>query len=79
MGEKVTNRNYVDHFVVLAFDDFETTFPSILYRRKHMAITGHSDALSAMCITIATTYLNHIVENFKKRFLYCVYHELSKI
>ncbi|CAO3668539.1 unnamed protein product [Rhizopus microsporus] len=79
MGEKVTNKDYVDNFVVLAFDDFKTAFGSIIYDRKRNCITGHSDSLSAACVTLATTYLNHIVENFKKRFFCYMYNKLCEI
>ncbi|CEP17421.1 hypothetical protein [Parasitella parasitica] len=79
MEEKVTNKNYLDNFVVLAFDGFKSTFPSITYSRKDTKVKGHSDSLSAACITIATTYLNHIVEKFKKRFFYYMYIRLGEV
>jgi hypothetical protein len=40
MGERVTNGHYIDNFVVLAFDDFTTPFPLIVYKRKDAGIKG---------------------------------------
>jgi hypothetical protein len=79
MDEKVTNKKYINSYVALAFADFKLNFPSIIYSRKDIRITGHSDSLSAGCATLATTYLNHIVENFKKRFFHYVYNEICEI
>lgn len=79
MSEKVTNKDFVNNFLVLAFDEFKTAFPSIIYSRKEARVKGHSDSLTAACVTLGTTYLNHIVENFKKRFFYYTYKRISEI
>ncbi|GAA5815664.1 hypothetical protein MFLAVUS_009177 [Mucor flavus] len=69
MGEKVTNKKYVSAGIALAFANFEKDHPSIVFSLKESNIKGYSDFLSAACVLLATTYLNHIAENFK-RFLY---------
>ncbi|GAA5797947.1 hypothetical protein HPULCUR_003345 [Helicostylum pulchrum] len=67
MSEKVTNKKYVSADIALAFADFKKDHPSIVFSLKDSNIKGYSDSLSAACVVLATTYLNHIVENFKRR------------
>lgn len=79
MGEKVTNKKYVSAGIALAFADFKKDHPSIVFSLKDSNIKGYSDSLSAACVVLATTYLNHIVENFKRRVLYYLSLKLSMI
>ncbi|KAI8082032.1 hypothetical protein BDF21DRAFT_451476 [Thamnidium elegans] len=46
---------------------------------KRSNIKGYSGSLSTACVVLATTYLNHIVENFKGRVLHYLSLELSMI
>ncbi|GAA5794728.1 hypothetical protein HPULCUR_000074 [Helicostylum pulchrum] len=63
MDEKVTNKKYVSAGIALAFADFKKDHPSIVFSLKDNNIKGYSGSLSAACVVLATTYLNHIVEN----------------
>lgn len=72
IGEKVTNKKFVSAGIALAFADFKKDHPSIVFSLKESNIKGYSDSLSAACVLLATTYLNHIVENFKRR-IYFIY------
>ncbi|GAA5801992.1 hypothetical protein HPULCUR_007452 [Helicostylum pulchrum] len=79
MGEKATNKKYVSASIALAFAYFKKDHPSIVFSLKDSNIKGYSDSLSAACVVLATTYLNHIVENFKRRVLYYLSLKLSMI
>ncbi|CEG75596.1 hypothetical protein RMATCC62417_10611 [Rhizopus microsporus] len=70
MGQKITNKAYISNSVALGFEDFKAERPSIVFSLKDDPIKGYSDALSAACVVLATTYLNYIVENFQRRVLY---------
>jgi hypothetical protein len=50
--------------------NFNKCNPKILHTLRDNKLTGYSDSLTAACVTIASTYLNHIVENFQYRILY---------
>ncbi|KAI8991670.1 hypothetical protein BDF20DRAFT_950608 [Mycotypha africana] len=67
LGKRVRNRQYMDMSVTLAFDDFKSKFPTIVYSLKTHPMKGYSDSLAAACVTLATTYSNFIVENFENR------------
>ncbi|KAG2192507.1 hypothetical protein INT46_008449, partial [Mucor plumbeus] len=58
---------------------FRQTHPSILFTLKDHKITGYSDSLSAACVTLATTHLNHIVENFERRIVYFIQIKLKDV
>ncbi|GAA5806839.1 hypothetical protein MFLAVUS_000187 [Mucor flavus] len=79
MGEKVTNKKFVSAGIALAFADFKKDHPSVVFSLKESNIKGYSGSLSAACVLLATTYLNHIVENFKRRILYYLPIKLSMI
>jgi len=72
MGQKVTNKKYLSNESVYSFDEFQQMYSKILHTLKDNKLTGYSDSLTAACVTIATTYLNHIVENFQNRILYFI-------
>ncbi|KAI8968405.1 hypothetical protein BDF20DRAFT_793511, partial [Mycotypha africana] len=63
LGKQVRNQQYMDMSVTLAFDDFKSKFPTIVYSLKK----GYSDSMAAACVTLATTYSNFIVENSENR------------
>ncbi|KAI8971607.1 hypothetical protein BDF20DRAFT_825415 [Mycotypha africana] len=67
LGKRVRNRQYMGMSVTLAFDDFKSKFPTIVYSLKTHPVKGYSDSLAAACVTLATTYSNFIVENFENR------------
>jgi hypothetical protein len=79
MGQKVTNKKYLSNEIVYLFDEFQQMYPKILHTLKDNKLTGYSDSLTAACVTIATTYLNHIVENFQNRILYFIQKKLRDI
>lgn len=80
MGARVTNKNFMSNSIVLAFDDFKQKHPNIVYQPEQGTSTkGYSDPLSAACVTLSTSYLNHIVENFDKRLLYYLYIKIKAI
>ncbi|KAI8987895.1 hypothetical protein BDF20DRAFT_852726 [Mycotypha africana] len=69
--------SYINHTVALTFDDVATDDPSIISPFKDQKIKGYSDAMTAACESIATTYMNHMVENFTKRIRYYLYWALK--
>ncbi|KAI8970483.1 hypothetical protein BDF20DRAFT_826035, partial [Mycotypha africana] len=77
LGQKITNKAYINHTVALTFDDVATDDPSIISPFKDQKIKGYSDAMAAACESIATTYMNHMVENFTKRIRYYLYWALK--
>lgn len=51
---------------------FRRDYPDIVYPLG--SFSGYSDALAAACITLKTSYTNHVVENFYSRVSgYCEY------
>jgi hypothetical protein len=80
MGIPVRNESYKNHEIILAFGEMKEKYSSIVYDFKsNPARDCYSDALSAACKTTATTYLNHIVENTRKRILYYLTAKFSSI
>ncbi|KAI9482903.1 MAG: hypothetical protein EXX96DRAFT_536277 [Benjaminiella poitrasii] len=79
MRKDMTNKNYVDHYVALAVNDTRQQFPSIVYPLSQRKIKRYSDPLAAACKTLATTYLNHLIENMKKHLKYYLYLKINKI
>ncbi|KAI8973558.1 hypothetical protein BDF20DRAFT_989513 [Mycotypha africana] len=61
LGQKITNKAYINHTVALTFDDVATDEPSIISPFKDQKIIGYSDAMAAACESIATTYMNHMI------------------
>ncbi len=72
IGQKVTNKKYLSNEIVYLLDEFQQMYPKILHTLKDNKLAGYSDSLTAACVTIATTYLNHTVENFQNRILYFI-------
>jgi hypothetical protein len=56
---------------------FKSTYPDIIYPLR--GFTKYSDDLSAACVTLATIYSNHIVENFHNRIITYCQHRLEQI
>ena len=79
MGQEVTNKKFLSNEIVFSFVAFRQTHPSILFTLKDHKITGYSDSLSAACVTLATTHLNHIVENFERRIVYFIQIKLKDV
>ena len=76
MGGNITNTNpnmppdLLDQWI-----EFAARHPSATYRLN--GYIGYSDALSAACKVLATTYLNHIVESFEGYLVNYCRHELQ--
>jgi hypothetical protein len=61
----VTNKANLTLSFVLAFSEFSEMYPSIFCSVKERKITGYSDSLTYACVTLATSYLNMMVETFE--------------
>ncbi|KAG2209306.1 hypothetical protein INT46_003975 [Mucor plumbeus] len=79
MGQEVTNEKFLSNEVVFSFAAFRQTHPSILFTLKDYNITVYSDSSSVACVTLATTHLNHIVENFERKIVYFMQIKLKDV
>ncbi|KAG2235690.1 hypothetical protein INT48_008566 [Thamnidium elegans] len=61
----VSNKDNLSLSFVKVFSEFSEMCPSIFCPLKGRKITGYSDPLTYACVTLATTYLNLMVETFE--------------
>lgn len=64
MGQRVINNKFLSNKIVFLYVEFREIYSSILYAMKDHRFSAYNDALSAACVTVAATYLNHVVKNF---------------
>ncbi|KAI8049331.1 hypothetical protein BDF21DRAFT_404655 [Thamnidium elegans] len=65
MKVPVTNKDNLSLSFVIVFSEFNEMYPSFFCPVKERKLTGYSDSLSYACVTLATTYLNLMVETFE--------------
>ena len=66
-GRNITNSIYASTSLVSTWDACRISFPNNVYKEKLQV--GASNCLSEACTELATSYQNHIVENFESRMI----------
>lgn len=76
-GRKITSRVNVPDNMLSSWDSYCDLFPQAIHD-GHLPI-GASHPLSAACVEMATSYTNHMVENFESRLFAFIKYRLQNI